>query len=158
MPCRSHLPLLHHSNYIWGRAHVMKPLVMQFSPTSYYLIPLLWNILVSTMFSPWAPPSIKFVILFCCSYLKFWTPILWWRVSLSFRITFVRVLGMLSSFFSYYFLGVTLGPILFNILIIYMPNFIIPTLYHRPFPIYYFLFSWKPHFISNYGKSNISYF
>jgi hypothetical protein len=30
-----HLILLDHSNYIWWRVQVMKPLIMQFSPTSW---------------------------------------------------------------------------------------------------------------------------
>jgi hypothetical protein len=35
MPCPSHPPWLHHSNYTWRRVQVMKLLIIQFSPTSY---------------------------------------------------------------------------------------------------------------------------
>jgi hypothetical protein len=40
MLCPPHPILLDHSNYIWRRVQVMKPLIMQFSPTSYHIIPL----------------------------------------------------------------------------------------------------------------------
>jgi hypothetical protein len=40
MPCPSHLPSLDHSNYTWRRVHVMKLLIMQFSPTSRHFISL----------------------------------------------------------------------------------------------------------------------
>jgi hypothetical protein len=40
VPCRSHPPLLDHSNYNWRRVQVMKLLIMQFSPTSCHFIPL----------------------------------------------------------------------------------------------------------------------
>jgi hypothetical protein len=39
MLCPSHTPWLHLFNYIWWRALVMKFHIMQFSPTSYHLIP-----------------------------------------------------------------------------------------------------------------------
>jgi hypothetical protein len=35
-----HPPWLYHSNYIWQRVQIMKLLVMQFSPATYYFIPL----------------------------------------------------------------------------------------------------------------------
>jgi hypothetical protein len=38
MPCPSHPNWLDHSNYIWQRVQVMKLLITQFSPTSYYFI------------------------------------------------------------------------------------------------------------------------
>jgi hypothetical protein len=39
IPCPSHPPRLHHSNYTWQRAKVTKILIMQFSLTSYHSIP-----------------------------------------------------------------------------------------------------------------------
>jgi hypothetical protein len=39
MPCLSHPPWLHHSNYIWRKVQVMKLLIMQFSPTSCHFCP-----------------------------------------------------------------------------------------------------------------------
>jgi hypothetical protein len=41
-PTSSHPPWLHYSNYIWQRVHIMKFLIMQFSPTSYYFFTL-WS-------------------------------------------------------------------------------------------------------------------
>jgi hypothetical protein len=38
MPCPSHPPLLHHSNYVWRRVEVMKLLFMQFSPISCHFV------------------------------------------------------------------------------------------------------------------------
>jgi hypothetical protein len=49
MPCPSHPPWLDHSNYVWRGVHVMKPLVMQFSPVTSSLFGP--NILLSTLFS-----------------------------------------------------------------------------------------------------------
>jgi hypothetical protein len=43
MPCSSHTRL-HHSNYIWRILQVMKILILQFSPTSYNLVPR-WEII-----------------------------------------------------------------------------------------------------------------
>jgi hypothetical protein len=40
IPCPSHSPWFHHSNYTWRRVQVMKLLIMQFSPTSCHFIPL----------------------------------------------------------------------------------------------------------------------
>jgi hypothetical protein len=40
MPCSSHPPWLDNLNYIWRRIHVMKLLVMKFSATSRYFVPL----------------------------------------------------------------------------------------------------------------------
>jgi hypothetical protein len=52
MPCPSHPPWLDHSNYVWRGVQVMKLLIMQFSPISFYIIPLRSkNILLSTLFS-----------------------------------------------------------------------------------------------------------
>jgi hypothetical protein len=41
IPCLSHPPWLAHSNHIWRRVQVMKLLIMQFSPASFYFICLL---------------------------------------------------------------------------------------------------------------------
>jgi hypothetical protein len=40
MPCPSHLPSFHHSNYTRQRVHAMKLLIIQFSPTSCHIISL----------------------------------------------------------------------------------------------------------------------
>jgi hypothetical protein len=40
IPCPPHPPLLDHSDYIWRRVQIMKPLIMQFSATSYDFISL----------------------------------------------------------------------------------------------------------------------
>jgi hypothetical protein len=51
MPCPSQPPSFDHSNYAWRRVHVMKLLIMQFSPTS-LTSPLFGpNILLNTLFS-----------------------------------------------------------------------------------------------------------
>jgi hypothetical protein len=41
MPCPSHPPWLDHSNIIWQGLWVMKLLTVNFSPISYYFIPLM---------------------------------------------------------------------------------------------------------------------
>jgi hypothetical protein len=46
MPCPSHPPWLHHSNYTWRRVQVMKLLIMQFSPTDKWTN---YNTLTKTM-------------------------------------------------------------------------------------------------------------
>jgi hypothetical protein len=40
MLCSVNLPWLDHSNYTWWREKVMKPLIVQFSPTSHHFISL----------------------------------------------------------------------------------------------------------------------
>jgi hypothetical protein len=40
LPCQSHPPRLHHSNYTRRTVQVMELLIMQFSSTSYHFIPL----------------------------------------------------------------------------------------------------------------------
>jgi hypothetical protein len=51
MPWPSHPPWLDHCNYIWRGVKVTKLFVMQFSPVSYYFIPLGPCIVLSTPFS-----------------------------------------------------------------------------------------------------------
>jgi hypothetical protein len=55
----SHSPWLNHSNYIWRRVQVMKLLIVQFSPTSNYFVPLhprysrqYLVLTISSLFSP----------------------------------------------------------------------------------------------------------
>jgi hypothetical protein len=60
MPFPSHPPSFDNSNKIFGGVHVMKLLLMQFSPASYYFFPLKskyppWQIVLKhpqTMFFP----------------------------------------------------------------------------------------------------------
>jgi hypothetical protein len=40
MPCLSQSRCLDQFNYIWRRVQLMKLLIIQYSPTSYYFIPL----------------------------------------------------------------------------------------------------------------------
>jgi hypothetical protein len=51
MPCLSHPPSLHQSNYIWRGVQVMNFLITQFSPISCLFISLVPNILFSTLYS-----------------------------------------------------------------------------------------------------------
>jgi hypothetical protein len=51
IPCPSHSTLLDHSDYAWQTVQITKPLIMQFSPTSYHFIRFSPNILLSTLFS-----------------------------------------------------------------------------------------------------------
>jgi hypothetical protein len=51
MLCPFYPPWLDHSNYTWRRVQVMKPVIMQFSPTSCHFIRLGSNIFISTLFS-----------------------------------------------------------------------------------------------------------
>jgi hypothetical protein len=43
MPCQSSPPWLGHSNNIWLRVQIMKLLLMQLFPASYYFIPFYWS-------------------------------------------------------------------------------------------------------------------
>jgi hypothetical protein len=51
MPCPSHAPWLHNSNYTWRRVQVIKLFIVQFSPTSCHFIPL------RSKYSPQHPQS-----------------------------------------------------------------------------------------------------
>jgi hypothetical protein len=51
VPCPSHPPWLHHSNYVWRGVQVMKLLIMQFPLISFTSSLLGSNILLSTLFS-----------------------------------------------------------------------------------------------------------
>lgn len=57
MPCSYHLSQLDHSIYIWQRVKFMKLLVIQFSPSSYYFVPL-WSRYIPQC------PVLKYSVLF----------------------------------------------------------------------------------------------
>jgi hypothetical protein len=49
--CPSHLLTHDHSNLIWRKVQIMKLLILQFSPASYYFVPFIPKILLNTLFS-----------------------------------------------------------------------------------------------------------